>query len=320
MKHVRVGYTGVNVTELGFGAAQIGNLYRATDTQTAIAAVNAAWDEGVRYFDTAPHYGLGLSERRLGSALASRPRNEYAVSTKVGRLLIPNPSPVGSDMDAGGFDVPDTLTRQRDYSRDGILRSLESSLHRMALDRIDIVYVHDPEDFMDTAVREAVPALSELREQGVIGAVGVGMNFVDPLLRFVSETDVDVVMVAGRWTLVDRSAGVLIDKCAARGVAVVAAAPFNSGLLTQNDPADDASFDYGPAPADVLECARGCAQICSAHATELPAAALQFPVRHAAVTSVVAGMRTASQVKLDLSWFRAEIDETLWTELPPPAR
>ena len=194
-----------------------GTSSRAIDTQTALDAVDAAWDEGVRYFDTAPHYGLGLSELRLGIALASRPRNQYAVSTKVGRLLIPNPSPAGSDMGAGGFDVPDTMKRERDYSRDGILRSLESSLHRMSLDRIDIVYVHDPEDFMDTAVREAVPALTELREQGVIGAVGVGMNFVDPLLRFVSETDVDVVMVAGRWTLVDQSAGVLIDKCDACG-------------------------------------------------------------------------------------------------------
>ncbi len=320
MKQISVGRSGVTVTELGFGAAQIGNLSRAIDTQTALDAVNAAWDEGVRYFDTAPHYGLGLSELRLGSALASRPRNQYAVSTKVGRLLVPNPSPVGSDMGAGGFDVPDTVMRRRDYGRDGILQSLEASLHRMSLDRFDIVYVHDPEEFMDTAVREAVPALIELREQGVIGAVGVGMNFVDPLLRFVSETDVDVVMVAGRWTLVDQSAGLLIDKCDARGVAVVAAAPFNSGLLAREDPADGASFDYGPAPTDVLECARSCARICSAHATVLPAAALQFPVRHAAVTSVVAGMRTASQVKLDLSWFRTEIDETLWLELPPPAR
>ena len=316
MRRATVGRTGVAVTELGFGAAPIGNLYRAIDDATARLAVDAAWSGGIRYFDTAPHYGLGLSERRLGAALRGRPREQFAVSTKVGRLLVPNPAPTGSDLAGGGFAVDDALTRRRDYGRDGVLRSLEASLARLGLDTVEIVYVHDPEDHMEAALHEAVPALVELREQGVIGAIGTGMNFVEPLRRFVAEADVDVVMVAGRWTLVDRSAGPLLEDCLQRGVAVVAAAPFNSGLLSRPDPPDDAHFDYAQAPADVLEAARGWARACSAHGTTLPAAALQFPLRHPAVCTVVAGMRTAEQCALNVDWASEQIDERLWSELP----
>lgn len=305
---------------MGFGAAPIGNLYRPIDDATASDAVTAAWDGEIRYFDTAPHYGLGLSERRLGSALRGRPRDQYVVSTKVGRLLEPNPSPTGSDLDAGGFAVPDSLIRLRDYSHDGVLRSIESSLGRLGLDRVDIVYVHDPEDHMDSATSEAIPALIELRDQGVIGAVGAGMNFVEPLRRFVAETDVDVLMVAGRWTLVDQSAERLLADCQGANVAVVAAAPFNSGLLARPRPAADARFDYDTAPEDVLEAARSCARACERRGIELPVAAIQFPLRHPAVASVVTGMRTQAQVDGNISWMSARIDERLWTELPDPAR
>lgn len=308
------------MTPLGFGGAPIANLYRETDAATAAEAMSAAWEGGVRYFDTAPHYGLGLSELRLGAMLRGRPRHEFTISTKVGRLLVPNPEPTGSDLEAGGFDVPDDQMRVRDYTRDGVLRSIESSLERLGLDRIDIVYVHDPEDHMDTAVAEAVPVLLSLREQGVVGAVGAGMNFVEPLRRFVAETDIDVVMLAGRWTLVDRSGESLLSECLAAGVAVVAAAPFNSGLLSRPEPPDDARFDYGPAPPEVLEAARRCARVCKRWDTELPAAALQFPLRHPAVVSVVAGMRTAAQVEQSLAWMEAAIDERLWAELPPAVR
>ena len=320
VKRTEIRNTGVTLTRLGFGAAPIGNLYRPIDDATAAGAVAAAWDRGIRYFDTAPHYGLGLSERRLGSALRARPRNQYVVSTKVGRLLRPNPSPKGSDLEAGAFAVPDDLIRVRDYSRSGVLRSIESSLDRLGLDRVDIVYVHDPEDHMNAAISEAIPALIELRDQGVIGAVGAGMNFVEPLRRFVAETDVDVLMVAGRWTLVDQSAEPLLRECAHANVAVVAAAPFNSGLLARPYPADGARFDYGSAPEDVLEAARACARSCELHGTELPAAAVQFPLRHPAVVSVVAGMRTVDQVDLNISWMNARLDERLWGELPAPAR
>jgi D-threo-aldose 1-dehydrogenase len=310
----------LSLGSLGFGGAPVGNLYSAVEDSVALAVLDAAWEAGVRYFDTAPHYGLGLSERRLGAALHRRPRDEYLISTKVGRLLVPHPKPVGSDLASGGFAVPDTLVRRRDYSRDGIRRSLESSLERLGLDRIDIVFVHDPEDHMESAVGEAIPALIELREEGTIGAVGVGMNMVQPLRRFVAETDVDIVMVAGRWTLVDRSAAPLLEDCLAQGVAVVAAGVFNSGLLSRAEPSDDAHFDYGPVPADVLAAARACARVCKARGTTLPTVALQFPLRHPAINSIVVGMRSEQDCAQDIQSLRAQIDESLWDELPGSPR
>ena len=320
MKQTEIARAGLRLTNLGFGGAAIGNLYRAVDDDAAAGAVAAAWEGGIRYFDTAPHYGLGLSERRLGAALRQMPRDEYVISTKVGRLLERNPSPRGSDLEVEGFAVPDDLIRVRDYSRDGILSSIESSLERLGLDHLDIVYVHDPEAHMDAAVREAIPALVELRDQRVVGAVGAGMNFVEPLRRFVAEADVDVVMVAGRWTLVDQSARPLLEDCVQANVAVVAAAPYNSGLLARAQPADDAMFDYDRASDDVLEAARACARACAAWGVELPEAAIRFPLRHPAVVSVVPSMRTREQAKLNISRMNMAIDDRLWSELPVPAR
>lgn len=315
-----IGSTGVEVSVLGFGAAPIGNLYTAIDDDTARAAVNAAWDGGVRYFDTAPHYGLGLSERRLGSALADRSRDQFAISTKVGRLLVPNPSPTGSDLAGGGFAVDDVTTRRQDYSRDGVRRSLDASLERLGLDRIDIVYVHDPEDHMDVALAQAVPALVELREQGVIGAIGAGMNYVEPLTRFATETDVDILMVAGRWTLIDRSGEALLAACQDRGISVASAAPFNSGLLARAWPPDDAHFDYGPAPEEILAAARAAATTCNDFGTTLPHAAMQFPLRHPAVACVVAGMRTSDHVTQNVEWATAEPPAGLFEALNSGAR
>ncbi|MCX5560975.1 aldo/keto reductase [Streptomyces sp. NBC_00038] len=311
----RLGRTKVRVSPLGFGAAPIGNLYTPLDESQALAAVDAAWDAGVRYFDTAPHYGLGLSERRLGAALAHRPRAEFTVSTKVGRLLEPHPAPTGSDLAAGGFAVPDTLVRRPDYSRDGVLRSLEGSLTRLGLDRVDIVYVHDPDDHLDAAVTEALPALAALRDQGVVGAIGVGMNAVAPLLRVVAESDVDAVMVAGRWTLVDRTARPLLDTCAERGVSVVAAAPFNSGLLSRPRPPDDAFFDYGPAPEAMLLRARRLAEVCTRHGTALPHAAVRFPLRDPVVAGVVAGFRSPAEVTSAADWVARDLSEAAWRDL-----
>jgi D-threo-aldose 1-dehydrogenase len=303
---------GIAVTELGFGGASPGNLYRAVPDEVAAAAIDAAWAGGIRYFDTAPHYGLGLSERRLGAALASRPRDEFVLSTKVGRLLEPNPAPTGSDLAAGGFDVPDDLVRRFDFSRDAVLRSLEESLRRLATDRIDIVYVHDPDDHVDAAISEAVPALVELREQGVIGAVGVGMNQWQAPLRMVRETDLDVVMLAGRWTLLDRGGAPLL---AEHGVTVVAAAPFNSGLLARDRPAPGARFDYGPAPAGIRARAEELAGICAQHGVRLPAAALQFPLRSPQVSAVVCGMRDADEVGATIARLGASIAEETWEAL-----
>ncbi|MFF4901907.1 aldo/keto reductase [Streptomyces sp. NPDC001068] len=315
MNVTRLGRTEVSVSALGFGAAPLGNLYTAVSDDEAHATVDAAWDAGLRYYDTAPHYGLGLSERRLGAALARRPRQQFAVSTKVGRLLEPHPAPTGSDLAAGGFAVPDTLVRRPDYSRTGVLRSLEASLDRLGLDRVDIVYVHDPDDHLDTAVGEAIPALLDLRDQGVVGAVGVGANTVGPLLRTVTETDIDAVMVAGRWTLLDRTARPLLDACAARGTSVVAAAPFNSGLLSRPRPAADATFDYGPVPAAVLRRARRLAEVCARHRTVLPHAAVRFPLRSPEVACVVAGFRSCDEVRAAARWAAVDLAEETWAAL-----
>jgi D-threo-aldose 1-dehydrogenase len=292
----RIGTTAVTVSVLGFGGAPLGNLHHPVDDDTAGAAVDAAWQAGIRYFDTAPHYGLGLSERRLGAALAARPRAEVVVSTKVGRLLEPNPEPSGSDLAAGGFAVPDDLRRRFDFSTDGVRRSLEASLGRLGTDRVDIAYVHDPDDHLDEAVAQSVPALARLKEQGVVGAVGVGTNRCSTGLEVVRRAEIDVVMIAGRWTLLDRSGAELLEECGRRGVAVVAAAPFNSGLLATARPDPQATFDYAPADDAVRAAVQRLADVCGDAGVPLPAAALQFPGRHPAVHAVVAGFHTPGQV------------------------
>ncbi len=312
----RLGRTGVEVSPLGFGAAALGNLYAPVSDEDAQAAVDAAWDAGIRYFDTAPHYGLGLSERRLGTALAGRPREEFVVSTKVGRLLVENPHPTGSDM-AHQFAVPDALTRVRDYSADGVRRSLEASLERLGLDRVDVVLVHDPDDVLDQAVDESVPALVALRDEGLVGAVGVGMNQWQALRRFVVETDVDVIMVAGRWTLVDRCAEPLMTAAQERSVSVLAAAAYNSGLLAAPWPADDALFDYGPAPAEVLAIARAWAARAEQHGVTLPDLALQFPLRHPATAAVVVGLRSPAEVAAAAERLARSVPEAVWAEPTP---
>ncbi|HWA66504.1 MAG TPA: aldo/keto reductase [Mycobacteriales bacterium] len=311
----QIGSSGLFVTELGFGGTALGNMYSAVSDEDAYAAVEAAWAGGIRYFDTAPHYGLGLSERRLGAALRTKPRDTYVVSTKVGRLLVPNPAPCGSDLGIAGYDVPDDLTRQWDFSRDGVLRSIDQSLDRLGLDRIDIALVHDPDDFLDQAIDEALPALIELRDQGVIKAVGAGMNYVSPLSRIAAETDVDVLLVAGRWTLIDRSAKALLDDCLERGVSVLAAAPFNSELLASDWPEVGARFDYVAAPASVLATARRMAELCRSHSMQMPHAALRFPFQHPAVTSVICGMRNVTEVATDVEWASTALSKDIWREI-----
>jgi D-threo-aldose 1-dehydrogenase len=315
MEQYPIRATAASVTALGFGGASAGNLYQQTTDEEAAAAVDRAWAGGIRYFDTAPHYGLGLSERRLGAALRDRPRELFAISTKVGRVLEPNPQPGGSDLAAGGFAVPDTLRRRFDFGAAAVRPSLEHSLERLGLDRVDLAYVHDPDDHVDEALAGAIPELIRMRDEGMVAAVGVGMNQWQAPLRMVRETDIDVVMLAGRWTLLDRSGQPLLDECAARGVAVVAAAPFNSGLLARPWPQDGAFFDYGPASPDVLARARALATVCERHGVSLPDAAIQFPLRHPAVVSVVSGMRTGEQVVSTLARFAAAVPDEAWTEL-----
>ncbi|MFE9453952.1 aldo/keto reductase [Streptomyces sp. NPDC006739] len=314
MHQRKIQNTSVALTELGFGASVIGNLYRVTPPDDAAAAVDAAWEAGLRYFDTAPHYGLGLSERRLGAALRGRPRDAYAISSKVGRLLVPNEAPRGVDTE--GFAVPDDLRRQWDFSRDGVLRSIEDTLERTGLDRLDIVYLHDPDDHWRQAAEEAMPTLAELRDQGVIGAIGAGMNQSAMLARFLRETAADVVMLAGRYSLLDQSAlDDVLPAARELGKSVVAVGVFNSGLLSRDRPADGMKYDYQDAPPALVARARAIADVCAAHGTTLPAAAIAFPYTHPSVVNVTLGMRTAEQVERNAALHDQHVPDALWDDL-----
>lgn len=303
----------VRVTELGFGGAPVGNLYAVLPGDEARATLDAAWDSGIRYFDTAPHYGLGVSEQRVGGALAQRPPAEWTLSTKVGRLLVPE----DGAMATGAHDAePVPLRRVFDFTGDGVRRSLEESLTRLGLDRVDVVLVHDPDDHWEDASRHAVPALCELRDQGVIGAVGVGMNGSAMLARFVEQTDVDVVMCAGRYSLLEQPALTdLLPLAEANGVGVLAAGIFNSGLLARAEVPDDAKYDYRPATDAVLARARRLARVCLDHGTTLPAAAVHFALAHPAVVSVVLGMGSAHHVAENRALLDATPPAELWDDL-----
>ncbi|MGN8552165.1 UNVERIFIED_CONTAM: aldo/keto reductase [Microbacterium sp. SLM126] len=300
---------------IGFGAAQLGNLYIPTAPDTARAAVDEAWERGIRYFDTAPHYGLGLSERRLGAALVGRPRDEFILSTKVGRVLEANPRYENGMMD-DGFAVPATLRRRWDFSRTGIFRSLETSLDRLCLDRVDIVYLHDPDDHWDAASTTGVAALRELRDEGVIGAIGVGVNRSATASRFVAECDIDVVMIAGRYTLLDQSAlDDLLPGALDAGVAVVAAGAYNSGILSSDLVPKDATYDYALADSALIARAREIAEHAFREGVTLPEAAVRFPFTHPAVRSVVLGMRTAEHVDAGVHRASTAIPPHLWHDL-----
>lgn len=303
--------------KLGYGVAQIGNLYREGTDENAYDAVDAAWSLGVRYFDTAPHYGLGLSEKRLGQALRNRPREDYVVSTKVGRELVPNTHYTGElDMEHD-FAVPATLVRQPSYDYDGIRRSLESSLERLGMDYADIIYIHDPDAYeLDSVLGPALAAVEKLRDEGMVEAVGVGSKSVEALVRGVDEGNLDVIMVAGRYTLLEQpAADSLFPLCLDRGVDVVLAAPFNSGILATSKPSAKDRYEYGSAPSQLLDKAQQIADVCASFGVELPAAALQYPLRHPAVINVVAGATNRSQVEGNAQRMGADIPEELWEEL-----
>jgi D-threo-aldose 1-dehydrogenase len=308
----QLGSSPVYVTELSFGGAALGNLFTPVDDDAACATIDAAWHGGIRTFDTAPHYGLGLSERRLGAALAGRPRGEYVISTKVGRLLEPVAEPNGTDTE--GFAVPAHSRRVFDFSADGVRRSLEASLVRLGLDRVDIALIHDPDDHGEQALREAYPALERLRSEGRVRAIGVGMNQAGMLTRFVTDTDIDVVLVAGRYTLLDQSAGdVLLPTALDRGVSVIAGGVFNSGLLAA--PGAGAPYDYRAAPDHLIARAQELAATCARFGVPLRAAAARFPLRHPAVASVLVGARSAAEITDAMQLRAADIPAALWTAL-----
>ncbi|MFF9511743.1 aldo/keto reductase [Streptomyces sp. NPDC014724] len=308
-----LGRSTVRIGELAFGAAGIGNLFTAVTDAEAEQAVHAAWEAGVRYFDTAPHYGLGLSERRLGAALSSRPRSEYVVSTKVGRTLVPTPKATGDDL-ANGFAVPASHRRRWDFSAHGVRRSIEDSLQRLGTDRIDVVYLHDPDDHAVQALDHAYPELARMRDEGIVGAIGVGMNQAELLARFVREADIDAVLLAGRYTLLDQGGLTeLLPLAAERGVGVVIGGAFNSGLLA--DPRPGATFDYAAAPLDLLSRALDLKAACERHGVPLRAAALRFPFGHPSVASVLVGLRSAAEARDAGAMLAHPVPDALWSEL-----
>ncbi|AGZ44079.1 aldo/keto reductase [Actinoplanes friuliensis] len=299
---------------LGLGGAPLGNFATAMSDEEAGRTVARAWERGIRYFDTAPHYGLGLSERRLGAALRDRPRSEFVVSTKVGRLIVPRHPPRTWDDD--GFVVPGDLARRWDFSPEGVERSLSESLDRLGLDAVDILFAHDPDQAWDGAAREALASLARLRAAGVVSAIGIGTNSTDGLAPLISEGLVDVIMLANRYSLLDQEAlETVLAPAHAAGVAVVAVGIFGTGLLASTTPAPGATYDYRPADTAVRERAGRIASICADHGVELPAAALAFPLLHPAVAAVAVGMRSPSEVDENVRRTGVDIPAGLWRDL-----
>jgi len=315
-ERVRVGRTRLSVTRLGLGTAPLGGLFSPVAEEEARAAVEQAYAAGLRFFDTAPLYGHGLAEQRLGRVLASKPRGEFVLASKVGRLLRADAPPDPSQSYRGEpfYKGTPLLNPVFDFSYDGVMRSVDESLERLGLDSIDLLHIHDPDHHFDDALRGAYRALDRLREEETIGAVGVGMNQTAMLVRFAREADVDCCLVAGRYTLLDQTAlAELLPACLERRIAVVAGGVYNSGILA--DPRPGATFDYIPARPDLITRARRLKKVCARHDVPLKAAAIQFPLGHPAVAAVLIGCRSAAEVDENVRMFRCEIPAGLWDDL-----
>lgn len=307
-----LGRSAVSVTALSLGTAPLGNLFSAVPDEHAAAVVGAAFDVGIGYFDTAPHYGVGLAEERLGRALATRERTSFTLSTKVGRLL--RPLRDGESVDAEGFVDTPPRAREWDFSADAIRSCLESSLDRLGLERVDVALLHDPDEHEREVYEAGYAALAQLREKGVVGAIGAGMNQSAMLTRFVRDFDLDVVLCAGRYSLLDQSALTdLLPECERRGTSVVIGGVYNSGLLA--NPKPGATFDYAPADAALLKRAQAMAELCDGFGVPLKAAAVQFPLRHPSVASVLVGCRNEAEVRDNAAAFEHPIPARLWTAL-----
>jgi D-threo-aldose 1-dehydrogenase len=320
----RRGDGGLTFTELGFGTAPLGNLYRAISEAEAQATLDTAWQGGVRYFDTAPLYGLGLSETRLNHFLRGRPRDGYVLSTKVGRLLEACPPDRRTGI-GKFFDVPARRERY-DYGHDGILRSFEASLERLGVDRIDILYVHDLDPFMQGTQAESdrriqqfmtsgYDALVRLRDEGVIGAFGGGINLWQTCQDLAERGDFDLFLLAGRYTLLEQEAlETFLPLCERRGIGIVLGGPYNSGILATG-PKPGAYYNYEPAPPEILERVARIEAVCRRHGVPLAVAALQFPLHHPAVVSVIPGGQSAAEVRANLDALAVPVPPDLWAEL-----
>jgi D-threo-aldose 1-dehydrogenase len=321
MKTRRIGETELAVTEVSFGAAALGGLYRACPREQAMEALDAAWEGGIRYFDVAPWYGLGLAERRVGDFLRDKPEAEWVLSTKVGRLL--RPVPTGTVPDYSYVD-PLCFDADYDYSYDGIMRSVEFSYARLGLNRIDILYVHDIGGYTHGAAKNAVylkqfldtgiKALEDLKSSGAIKAFGLGVNEVPVCLDVMRNADIDCILMAGRYTLLDRTAsGELLPLCRKKGTSLVVGGVFNSGILATGA-VPGSNFDYMPATEDVLARVDGMEAIARKHAVPLAAPALQFPLRDPVVASVLIGTAKASSLKRNIELFTPALPEAIYPE------
>jgi D-threo-aldose 1-dehydrogenase len=304
-QRVPLAASGLSVTRLGLGTAPLGGLFRAVAEEDALAVVERAYELGSRLFDTAPLYGFGLAERRLGQVLCRKPRSEFVVATKAGVQQS------GPPADNGYTYAGDPVC---DFSYDGVLRSVEESLERLGLDRVDIVHIHDCDDHFVQALTGAYRALDRLRSEGTIAAVGAGMNQAEMLTKFAREGRFDCFLLAGRYTLLDQSGlAELLPLCRDSGIAVIIGGAFNGGVLA--DPARTPVFDYRPAPRRVVEKALRIQAVCERNGVPLKAAAIQFPLGHAAVASVLTGCSSSTEIEENVCMFEHEIPSSLWEDL-----
>jgi D-threo-aldose 1-dehydrogenase len=315
---VPFGRTSLTTTRLGLGSAPLGGLFNGVPDDVAHAVVQHAYDVGLRFFDTAPLYGYGSAERRMGHVLAQQPRNEFVLSTKVGRLIRPRED-AGSGLDAAGAgqfrDAP-PLVPVFDFTYDAVMRSVEESLERLGMDRIDVLLIHDPDDHFDQAVGGAYKALDKLRSEGTIKALGSGMNQAEMLARFARDLDFDCFLVAGRYTLLDQAAlPELLPICEERKIAIIIGGVYNSGILANLDNLERATFNYQPAEQRWLDKAREIKIVCDRHNVPIQAAALQFPLAHPAVAVVLTGARSVDELDQNLAFMRQPIPADLWAEL-----
>lgn len=313
--------SGLTFTALSFGGAPIGNFNGVFGDAEAHDMVSQAWDQGIRYFDTAPGYGNGLSEYRLGHALRERDRNELVLSTKVGRVLTPM---LGAPSTNGQYrDIPPFVANY-DYSYDGVMRAVEASMQRMLTDRFDALFIHDCDrythggaapEYFHQAIVSAVPALEALREQKVVKAIGFGINETDLMTQAVKTTDVDLCLLAGRYTLLEQEPlDELFPICQERGVGIVLGGVYNSGVLATG-PIDGARFNYAPATDDILAKAGQLDEICHRHNVALPTVALQFAYAHPVVVSACIGARNQKQQDRNAELFETAVPHELWEDL-----
>jgi D-threo-aldose 1-dehydrogenase len=291
-----LGNRGITVSRMGFGSAPIGNSQHVSAKQ-AIATIHYALEQGVNLFDTAPLYGAGRAEELLGAALSGVPRSEFVLSTKIGRLLDES-----------------TRTFTFDYSRDGVMRSLEGSLKRLKLDHVDLLLIHDPDDYPEQALAQAYPTLDELRSQGVIRAVGSGMNQWQVLTRFAQEANFDCFLLAGRYTLLEQTSLEFLELCRSRGIGIMLGGVYNSGILAMGA-VPGATYNYAPAPPAIMERTAAIAAICAQHDVALNAAALQFAQAHPAVSSLVIGAISPDEIAANLAARQIALPTALWADL-----